>query len=338
MAWRLLPRSSLSPSVPPLLVSFRSDGAGYTVHLTDMAYIWSESLSNEQIIRRTLVEETSIEPQEDFGQLGILLLKIVQSLGGSEDSELQLLREGHDKDLLLRISARLPPPLRPLNWPIHFAHVTQEVLRDKLLLPLLENQLALKQQEASLLAHIKEKDSVIVKLADKLESLGIDLTMIFPGVAGAKTGKKGLGRGRVAKVVPGLASFDEDSWRDDMAKTKFPNGDEDKILSSIFAVELSNSENTVPTRGLKSWWNTLKDKTYETYDNLNMPTKNDREYVLSNPRDSVQENGYESLDHDIDEQFEVGLAFFSQNQTVHLTKRRDKRRLRLKRRTRASRL
>ncbi len=40
-----------------------TDGAGYTGCLTDLIRIRSESLSNGQVIQRSLDEETSIEPQ-----------------------------------------------------------------------------------------------------------------------------------------------------------------------------------------------------------------------------------------------------------------------------------
>lgn len=306
--WEILPQSSLPRSIPSLLVSFRSDSAGYTIHLTDLTYIWSESLDNEQIVQRTLVEETSIEPKEDPGQLRVLLMKIQQGLQGSDESNLKLLREGDEKHLLLRVSARLPPPFRPLQWPIHLTLMAQEALRAELLVPLLVHQVALKQQVASLLAHIKEKDNVIMKLIDKLESSGIDLTMIFPGAAGVKAGKKGLGRERAAKVVQGLADFNDDSWRKEMAKAHIPSGDENGLLSSILAADLPTSKNIIREPRLNAWWYNLEDKTDETSNNPDLLIANNQEHLLPNAQESIQENVCESAEFEIDEEFEVGLV------------------------------
>ncbi|KAI9880832.1 MAG: hypothetical protein M1830_000268 [Pleopsidium flavum] len=306
--WELLPPSFLPCSVPSLLFSFRTDGAGYTIHLTDLTYIWSESLDNEQIVERTLVEETSIEPKEDPGQLRILLEKIQQGLQGSDEGNLSLLREGNEMHLLLRVSARLPPPFRPLQWPIHLTLMAQEALKAELLVPLLANQIALKQQVASLLVHIKEKDNVIIKLTDKLASTGIDMSMIFPGAAGAKAGKRGMSRGMAAKVVQGLSDFNEDSWKKEMAEARVPNGDENGSLGSLLASELPISKSIIREPRLNAWWNDLKDRADETPNSPKFLSAENPEHFLINAQGSVQVDVRDSIGSEIDEEFERQLT------------------------------
>jgi len=259
-AWELLRRTSLPASVPPLLVKYKSDGAGYTVYLTDLTYIWSESLINEQVIQRSLDEETSIEPKDDSDQLRILLAKIGDGLSGKDDTNLDLLPGDDGKHLRLNIFARLPSPFRPLQWPIYLIPLAPEALRAELLIPLLTNQKALRKQVASLLVHVKEKDNVILKLTDKIESSGIDMTMMFPGAIGAKVGRRGLGREIAAKAVPGLAAFNEDSWRKETSEAEVPSGDENELIMSLFPNELPDSKHMTDEHPLNAWWNTLPRK------------------------------------------------------------------------------
>lgn len=299
-AWNILPRSSLPSSVPPLLVKYKSDGGGYTVYLTDLTYMWAESLNNEQVIQRSLDEETSIEPKDDSDQLRILLAKIEDSLSGSDETDLNLLPGDDGKYLTLNIFARLPFPFRPLQWPIHLKPLTSEALRAEMLIPLLANQKALRNQVASLLVHIKEKDNVILKLTDKLESSNIDMTMMFPGAIGAKVGRRGLGRDMAAKVVPGLAAFNEDSWKMDMSEAESPSGHENELILSLFPNELPDSRRISDEHPSNPWWNTLPREA------KNLLVRNDKD------RERTGLQGYERLETekeatelDNDDEFEV---------------------------------
>jgi len=73
MAWKPLHLSaSAGAHLPALLISEAFTAASYTVHLTDLTYIWSECLDRRDIIRRSRAEDTSIDPS-DNEQLQILL-------------------------------------------------------------------------------------------------------------------------------------------------------------------------------------------------------------------------------------------------------------------------
>ena len=307
-SWQRLPQFSLPKSVPPLLVKFETDGSGYTIYLTDLTYLWSESLDYGQIIQRSLDEETTIEPKEDADQFKALLSKIQQGLQGSDGSRLALLHGLDRKNITLRVSASLPPPFRPLQWPIYLILMGPEVLRTELLEPLLFNQAALNQQVDSLLVRMREKDSVITKLSDKLESAGIDMTMIFPGATGVKGGRRGLGREGAAKVVHGLADFNEDSWRQEMARTKVYSGDDDELLLSTFPTELPPSMHTSQEHQVNNWWYML-DSTANKATPLPLsaiPFKDDRKDDITGQKSNVVEDLGDPTELDLDDEFEVG--------------------------------
>ena len=301
--WEILPPTCLPDSVPPLLFKYNSDADGYTIYLTDLTYIWSESLNNEQVIQRSLEEETSIEPKDGPDQLRILLAKVGDGLRGSDETNLNLLSENDGKHLRLNIFARLPSPFRPLQWPIHLTPLASEALKTEFLIPILANQKALKQQVASLLAHIKEKDNVILRLTDKLESSGVDMMTIFPGATRAKVGRLGLGREMAAKVVPGLAAFNEDSWRKVTCKAETRNGNAEKIISSLFPNEVPDLKNIAEEHPSNAWWSNLPRKAQRLSDASYLLIRNNKDHAQSHS--PYQHGTVASTEVDIDEEFEV---------------------------------
>lgn len=303
-AWDILPRTSLPATVPLLLVKYKTDGAGYTIHLTDLTYIWSESLSNEQIIQRSLDEETSIEPKDDSDQLRILLAKIGDSLRGSDETSLDLLPGDDGMHLRLNILAHLPSPFRPLQWPIRLTPLDSEALRAEILIPLLANQQSLKKQVASLLVHIKEKDNVILKLKDKLESSGVDTTMIFPGAAVAKLGKRVLGREMASKVL-GLAPFNEDSWRKETLEAEIPSGNENELITALFPSALPEVKRMADEHHLNAWWSILPRKPNRSGDAPDLLIRYDNEHARTDARGNEPGMLEESMEHDIEDEFEV---------------------------------
>ncbi len=89
--------------------------------------------------------------------------------------------------------------------------VVQEpsILTQELLLPALRLVEAGRRREDELRRRIGEKDRVVGKLMDKLEAVGADLSMVFPGFVGAR---RGLSARQAGRVVPGLEAFSEDEW------------------------------------------------------------------------------------------------------------------------------
>ncbi|KAI9821091.1 MAG: hypothetical protein M1827_003825 [Pycnora praestabilis] len=258
--WSILPLQK-STSVPTLLVKHDFGPTNYTVQLTDLTYLWSETLDRRQIIRKSLNEDTSVDPSEDSSQLRILLQKLQGTLEGDEGTELNIEHNGDGNGLTLRAKSPLPPPLRPLGWPFHLIGSTQQSLTSKLVLPLLKNQYMQALQIHSLLTHIQDRDHVIGRLMDKLEITGVNLSMVFPGAAGLKAGKKGPGREKAAKYVKGLGEFEVRSWKKEMTDEHPSSMTRNDLVESLFAVEdqasFSFMRDDDSVSNEEEWWNYL---------------------------------------------------------------------------------
>src|SRR5439155_22548586 len=118
----------------------------------------------KQIIKRGLEEDTSIYPSEDASQLKILLDKVRIAIQGAEGTFLELLPREEGDGLVVKANVTLPPPLKPLIWPIYLEPSAQELLTEMLVLPMLGYHLALRDGVESLVGQVKSKDRVIDKL------------------------------------------------------------------------------------------------------------------------------------------------------------------------------
>jgi hypothetical protein len=117
MSWKPLQLSAYAGThLPPLfiLATFALDS--YSIHLTDLTHIWSESLTKRAIIRRSREENTSIDPS-DGDQFRIFVDKIKLGLGGAKDTTLALTisADADRPSLILNITTNLPGGLAPLE-------------------------------------------------------------------------------------------------------------------------------------------------------------------------------------------------------------------------------
>ncbi|KAI9717871.1 MAG: hypothetical protein M1812_004398 [Candelaria pacifica] len=272
-SWSILPLPR-SESLPILLVKCQFGSSDYTIYLTDLTYVWSETLDRRQIIRRALNDDTSIDPSEDAGQLKILLRKIEDALRGEQQTSLQLRYAGKGKALLLSAVAPLPAPLHPLIWTMHLEPSSQEAVTSELVVPSLIVQLTQGSQISSLLGQIKEKDHVIGRLLDKLESSGVELSSVFPGTAGLKSGKKGSGREAAAKYVKGLGVFDFK----EAAYSKPNLSSQQDLVQEAFATRESHLLPKAKVTGHiqlpGQWWTSLGDQPGIVNDDHTLPTGN----------------------------------------------------------------
>lgn len=197
--------------VPPLLFQYTWTQQGYEFYVTDLTYIWSERLPKKQIIKRAEEDVTTIDPGEDPEQLNVLLEKIGEALQNGTDSV--TLSSGTQADSLeVRTTTKLPAPLKPLKWNLILAKEEPCYLTSKMLLPLLREEANWEVRQRSLLQQIKQKDSVISKFLDKIETIGVDLGSVFPSAAGSRASRKGVTRSEAARFVKGLEPFEEQSW------------------------------------------------------------------------------------------------------------------------------
>ena len=240
--------------VPPLLVKYEFGPTDYRIWLTDLSYIWTESLDRRQIIRRALGTDTSIDPSEDAAQMRLFLSSIQEALRQKPGTSVNMSDSDDIKQMNMNTSTPLPHPLQPLQWSIVLALAPQPTFASEMMSPLLSRQLALTVQKTSLVQQLKEKDSVISKLIEKLEGDGFDLGKLFPGAVSSKSGIRSTARGAVAKSIKGLREFDEKQWESQVAKENPFSGDLGHFLPRIFDHDWNDTGEGLQIPIHEEWW------------------------------------------------------------------------------------
>ncbi|RFU32716.1 hypothetical protein B7463_g3603, partial [Scytalidium lignicola] len=271
--WRPLSFKSLqttsSAHLPPFLIASSFTSTSYTIYLTDLTHLWSESLDQKDIIERSREENTSIDPSDSDDQLEIFLQKIKLGVDGGKDSTLDMeILDGHGKNkahnggqsLTLHIKVKLPLPLRSLEWPVNLVLGCRAMFTSVVTYPLARAQQARMKETESLLQRLKEKDQVIQKLVDSIETRGGDLGLLFPHAIGK--GERKVSKKTIEDRVKGLGPFDYDSWR------KGLDGNEklstEKLLDDVFGLEkeprIEIPEKPDFSEESEEWWENMKGK------------------------------------------------------------------------------
>ena len=225
--------------VSPLLVNHDISSSAYSIQVTDLTHIWTESLDRRQIIRRALDGNVSIDPSEGPGQSMKLLQEIEKALKGQPDTSLKIQYPAQPESIEFVATVVLPSPFPDLIWCFRLSRASQELLTSNLLLPCLSELLSAKSEVASLLTHIKEKDHVIGRLTEKLEASGIELTAVFPGAAPPRRSKTNA-RELVLASIRGLKEFDIQNWRNEV-KPSTEDTDIEIVCSQVFKAGSSTS-------------------------------------------------------------------------------------------------
>lgn len=252
--------NSNEPQTPPLLVKYEFGPSHYKIYLSDLTYLWMESLERRQIVKRALNEDTSIDPSESGDQLQLLLQNIQKALDEVEGATLSLSKSDISQQIILHTTTPLPGALKPLVWPFHLMSAPQHLLTAELLQPCLTQQFFAKAQVVSLIQLIKDKDHVISRLTEKMQSDGTDLSKIFPGASGLRSGAKSHFRESASKFVKGLGEFDDRQWRKCfLDSTQLPSN-----LSDFFSQVLCSDLEDFPELVIKDtgsfWWQNLRNK------------------------------------------------------------------------------
>ncbi|PGH09257.1 hypothetical protein GX51_00699 [Blastomyces parvus] len=253
--WSKLQLPSGNP-IPPLLFKYLTSNLGYEIYVTDLAYIWSESLTRKEILNNASKYNTSIDPSEDDEQYFVFLQKISDALRGSQDSSLLLASETGGNDLKLSTSTKLPAPLTPLRWTFTLSQQSPNALTKHILLPMLKGEANHENRILSLIEQVKQKDWALSKLFDKIESSGVELTTVFPGMGGVRLSRKDSVYSQASKLIKGVAPFDEELWNNE-----YQAKDADYNLGVHIASELSLSSPSIDRQsdGIapENWWNKL---------------------------------------------------------------------------------
>ena len=227
MMWRPLRLTSQAEESFCLLVKYEFSATSYTIQLTDLTYLWTECLDRKQIIRRALGLNTSIDPSEDGNQMRVFLHHVQTCFEGGSGTSISIDGKNSPSRFSLHLSVELPSPLAPLEWPVNLSQSSQNLFTSCFVIPCLTQISSLGAQVDSLLMHLREKDNVIRRLTERMQTDGTDLHKVFPGAAAWKSGSKLGVRDALSKSVKGIAEFDEVEWRKHCAA----NGD---TLTNIY--------------------------------------------------------------------------------------------------------
>ncbi|KIW70406.1 hypothetical protein PV04_02678 [Phialophora macrospora] len=197
---------------PKLFYQFSTDQESLTVLLTDLISIWETSLDSYDIKAAAARQRTTVDPSASSRQFEVLLSKLRQSLSDGKNTITR--GSGRNSQILhLRTRIDLPHPLNPLDWTFTLEPQTSPELAERILHPSLREVAVSQSKIDSLLAIVKEKDHVISKLLDRIGNSAVDLSLVFPGIAGLATRKGGhVSVADAKKRVPGMADFDEGAW------------------------------------------------------------------------------------------------------------------------------
>jgi hypothetical protein len=323
-AWQQL-RLSNQGNLPPLLFKYSTTASGYELFMTDLSYIWSERLDRKAILKRADEEDTTIDPSEDPEQFEVLLQKIGEGLQNGPGSSSILTPKTHDKTqgFALTVTSKLPAPLRPLEWRLHLFREPQSSTTSHLLLPLIraEGDRAARQQ--SLIEELGKKDWVLSKLFDKIEAMGIDLSTIFPGTSGLRSGRKGPTLAQAAKYIKGLAPFNEKSWLEEVDKSANDSGLVGNIVAAVSGQFSKESASLKPPPD--EWWNDLTVSDSPTI--ISTPQKSNKKRQQTKPSLDAMDIDTDAGSETGDEEFEVRLIRYqSIKQSQNLTPFSDKKR------------
>ncbi|KAK4249041.1 XRCC4-like factor-domain-containing protein [Corynascus novoguineensis] len=259
-SWRLLPASA--PGIPTLLVSTRFTADSYSIHLSDLANIWVESLDRRPIIKRGMIEDTSIDPSDGPDQIRKMLELLRAAFDASDpehgNTSLTLTRDDDGDSLVIHVTCILPKPLKPFKWPIQLRKCSQSVLASQLVLPIIQAHDARMREIDQLICLLRDKDAVIARLIDKLEATGTGLEYVFHALSGKRRVTKAIAE----EKVKGLAAFSESDFRRKAAKLQpiAQPSDVSALLGSVFGDTGLQYRSDLELQAftlLEDWWTKL---------------------------------------------------------------------------------
>ncbi|PLB45647.1 XLF-domain-containing protein [Aspergillus steynii IBT 23096] len=244
--------------LPPLLFKYHLTSDGYELYMTDLTNVWSEHLSRHQILTRADESAATIDPSEDAEQYQMLLQKIGDAFHNEKDTHVTLDHKSPGTDTLrLTTSTKLPGPLRPLEWTLFLEKEPQSLLAQYMLFPLIKAEAGWESRQQNLMDQLKRKDWILGKLFDKLESVGVDLSTIFPGVSGLRTVRKGATLSQAAKHIRGVAPFDEHAWLDEQNQSSSDTNLAANLLAELFPTSEATAQPESPHPPPDGWWHGL---------------------------------------------------------------------------------
>ncbi|PHH65014.1 hypothetical protein CDD82_1705 [Ophiocordyceps australis] len=245
--------------------------SSYTIHLTDLANLWTESLDRKAICMRGWKEDTSLDPSDSPANMAKFLASIRAALDAGEpghyDTSMQVMcgsaaEAGHDG---LGLTLTCPVAgFAPLKWPLYLKKAPCSSIATHLVLPLFQACHARKRQVDTLLQAMQHKDMVVSKLADKLHGMGLGLDDVLTALAG-----KGKATGlQAGSKVKALAPFDQTKWQE-MLKSEPQSIDPADVIEGALQdadLDCSSMVELDESCPLDTWWSGVEGTIHITYE------------------------------------------------------------------------
>lgn len=217
-----------------LYYDFSDSADGFVLAVTDLCVVWKTTLTRGEIGEHAREQNCSIEPSESITQLRTLLNKLKQSLLEGYNVVGRDSKAAKDS-LSIRTRLKLPAPLNWLDWVFRLQQQESAYLAHTVTFPLLREVALMKEQTQTLHQVIKEKDHVLSKLLDKIDRAAIDLTLIFPSMIVMKSRKQKIDVSEASKHVPGMATFDRNTWESGFGRSHNGESSNSTNLSELLA-------------------------------------------------------------------------------------------------------
>ena len=208
---------------------------------------------------RASAEDTSIDPTDGNENLQRLLdwIRAAFDIDDPEHPNTSLtLSKGKDDSIEVHITCVLPEPFKPLKWPLYLTKCPASTLATELVLPLIQSHEARAQEIDHLITIIRDKDAVINRLVDKLESNGMGLEHIFNKLLGKRKVRRKEAEGK----IKGLAPFAEADFRKDGVQEASRSGDVAALLDTVFrdnGLKQNPGMEFEASAMLDTWWTEL---------------------------------------------------------------------------------
>jgi hypothetical protein len=218
-------------------------------------------MDRRPIIKRGLVEDTSIDPSDGPDQIR-KLVELIRAAFDINDPEhpntsLTLARDDDDGSLVVHVTCLLPKPLKPLKWPMRMKKCPQSTIASELVLPLIQAHEARTRELDQLVAVLREKDGVITRLIDKLEATGTGLEHVFNSLSGKRKVTRATAEGR----IKGLTPFSEAEFRSTAVELRpvAQSADVSALLDAVFGTGLQYKSDLdlEASTTLNDWWTKL---------------------------------------------------------------------------------
>jgi hypothetical protein len=287
--WVRLRISNGGSKTPPLFLKTAFASRSYSIYLTDLSRVWSEELDEYAITDRGTSEDNHFG-RIDKSNFADLLETVVSTLKQSDDNIHTILPD--TDGLILHARLALPEPLDPFSWRFHLGLLPLEGISRQLTLPLLASSYAQTSQIKDLAHSLQEKDKVISKLLDQLDSINVDLTTVFPSITGLRGSRKTIKREQAAKHVPGLRVFDEAEWRSNSRQPEEVSFSIDEVMGNITTHVDVDFLGGVDMDRHDLWWTHLNEASHP------------RKAALPAPVESKEDEATET-EEDEDDEFQV---------------------------------